>query len=123
MLGFFKDRHRRRLKARPFPNEWLKVIKRNVAFFTRLSAKDQTELLDHAKVFLDEKRFEGCAGLEITQEIRVTIAAQACLLLLHRRTDYFPWLLTILVYPSTYLVEENRPVEGPVWEEGKMSRL
>jgi Mlc titration factor MtfA (ptsG expression regulator) len=42
---------------------------------------------------------------------------------LHRKTDYFPRLLTILVYPSTYLVDENRPVEGPVWEEGKMSRL
>src|SRR5207302_6107559 len=115
--------HRKRLKARPFPNEWLKMIKRGVAFFIRLSAADQAELLDHIQVFLTEKRFEGCAGLEITDEILVTIAAQACLLLLHRKTDYFPRLLTILVYPSTYLAEENRPVEGPVWEEGRRARL
>jgi Mlc titration factor MtfA (ptsG expression regulator) len=53
----------------------------------------------------------------------VTIAAQACLLLLHRETDYFPRLLTILVYPSTYMAEEKRHVEGPVWEEGRMPRL
>jgi Mlc titration factor MtfA (ptsG expression regulator) len=123
IFWFLKDRRRKRLRARPFPNEWLKIIKSRVAFFVRLSAADQAELLDHIQVFLAEKGFEGCAGLEITDEIRVTIAAQACLLLLHRRTDYFPWLLTILVYPSTYLVEENRPVEGPVWGEGKMSRL
>jgi len=123
IFGFLKERRRKRLRARPFPNEWLKIIKSSVAFFVRLSAADQAELLDHIQVFLAEKGFEGCAGLEITDEIRVTIAAQACLLLLHRRTDYFPWLLTILVYPSTYLVEENRPVEGPVWGEGKMSRL
>src|SRR5438270_7348421 len=99
------------------------MIKGGVAFFVRLSASDQAELLDHIQVFLAEKRFEGCAGLEITDEIRVTLAAQACLLLLHRKTDYFPRLLSILVYPSTYLVDEQRPVEGPVWEEGTMSRL
>ena len=123
MLGFLKERRRNRLRARPFPNEWLKIIKSKVAFFVRLSAADQAELLDHIQVFLAEKGFEGCAGLEINDEIRVTIAAQACLLLLHRRTDYFPLLLTILVYPSTYLVDEQRHVEGPVWEEGKMTRL
>lgn len=123
ILGFLKERHRNRLKARPFPNEWQKIIKSRVAFFVRLSATDQTELLGHIQVFLAEKGFEGCAGLEIDDEIRVTIAAQACLLLLHRKTDYFPRLLTILVYPSTYQVEEHRQVTGPIWEEGRMSRL
>src|SRR5438105_7736399 len=123
MLGFLKDRHRNGRKACPFPNEWRGIIKRRVAFFARLSATDEVELLGHIQVFLTEKRFEGCAGLEIDDDIRVTIAAQACLLLLRRRTDYFPRLLTILVYPSTYSVDEQRPVEGPVWEEGKMSRL
>ena len=123
IFGFLKERRRKQLKARPFPNEWLKIIKRRVTFFARLSAVDQAELLDRIQVFLAEKHFEGCAGLEIDDEIRVTIAAQACLLLLRRRTDYFPRLVTILVYPSTYLVDEQRPIEGPVWEEGRMSRL
>src|SRR5205807_10521837 len=118
-----KERQRKRLRARPFPNEWLKMITSGVAFFVRLAAADQAELLDQIQVFLAEKRFEGCAGLEINDEILVTIAAQACLLLLHRNSDYFPRLLTILVYPSTYLVDEQRNIEGPVWEEGKMSRL
>jgi Mlc titration factor MtfA (ptsG expression regulator) len=42
---------------------------------------------------------------------------------LHRKTDYFPHLLTILVYPSTYVAEERRHLHGHVWQEGKMARL
>ena len=122
MLGFLKDRQRKRLKARPFPNEWLRIIKHNVAFFIRLSANDQAELLDHIQVLLAEKNFEGCAGQEITDEVRVTIASQACLLLLHRKTDYFPRLLTILVYPTVYSAQEERPITAEIWEEGKAFR-
>ena len=123
IYGWLKQRRRRRLSAQPFPKDWQRTIERNVPFFRRLSAKDQGELLGHIQVFLAEKRLEGCGGLELTDEMRVTIAAQACLLLLHRKTDYFPRLLTILVYPSTYMVDENRPVEGLVWEEGRVPRL
>ena len=123
IFGFLKQRRRDRLRATPFPDDWLVTIKRNVAFFHRLSGSDQVELLGHVQVFLAEKRFEGCDGLEITDEVRVTIAAQACLLLLHRNTDYFPRLLTILVYPSTYVAEERRHLHGHVWQEGKMARL
>ena len=112
-----------RLRAQPFPADWLAMIGRNVRFFRRLSATDRTELLGHIQVFLAKKLFEGCGGLELTDEIRVTIAAQACLLLLHRETDYFPHLLTILVYPSAYSAEERRQIEDHVWEEGTMTRL
>ena len=42
MLGFLKDRHRKRIKARPFPDEWLTIITDNVAFFGKLSANDRT---------------------------------------------------------------------------------
>lgn len=123
IFGFLKERHRNRLRTQLFPNEWLKIIQNRVAFLSRLSATDRSELLGHVQVFLSEKRFEGCGGLELNDEVLVTIAAQACLLLLHRKTDYFPRLLTILVYPSTYMVEEQRHVEGPVWEDAKTARL
>ena len=123
IFSLLKERRRRRLRARPFPEEWLKLIQRHVAFFLRLSASDRAELLGHIQVFLTEKRFEGCGGFAITDEVRVTIAAQACRLLLHRETDYFPDLLTILVYPLTYVVEEKRQVAEHVWQEGTVSRL
>ena len=118
-----RQRRRRRLRARPFPTEWLRLIQRHVVFFNRLSESDRAELLGHIQVFLAEKRFEGCGGFAITDEVRVTIAAQACLLLLHRRTDYFPQLLTILVYPLTYMAEEKRQLGEHLWEEGTVSRL
>jgi MtfA peptidase len=123
IFGLLKQRRRRRMRTQPFPKDWLRTIERDVPFFLRLSAEDQVELLGHIQVFLSEERFEGCGGLELTDEMRVIIAAQACLLLLHRKTDYFPRLLTILVYPSTYLVEDKRQVEGLVWKEGTTPRL
>ena len=92
ILEFLKQQRRRRLRARPFPKEWMALIQRHVVFFHKLTAGDRAELLGHIQVFLAEKRFEGCAGFAITDEVRVTIAAQACLLLLHRDTDYFPGL-------------------------------
>ena len=123
IFELLKQQRRRRLRARPFPKEWRKLIQHHVVFFHKLNASDRAELLSHIQVFLAEKRFEGCGGFAITDEVRVTIAAQACLLLLHRRTDYFPGLLTILVYPLTYMVEEKRQVGEHVWEEGTVSRL
>jgi Mlc titration factor MtfA (ptsG expression regulator) len=123
IFALLKQRRRRRLQARSFPKCWLETLERNAPFFRRLSTNDQAELLGHIQVFLVEKRFEGCDGLEITDEVRITIAGQACLLLLHRKTDYFPRLLTILVYPSTYVAEERRHVHGYVWREGKIARL
>jgi Mlc titration factor MtfA (ptsG expression regulator) len=123
IFSLLKQRRRRRLQSRPFPKEWLALIQRHVVFFHKLSASDRAELLGHVQVFLAEKHFEGCGGFAITDEARVTIAAQACLLLLHRETDYFPDLLTILVYPLSYMVEQKRQVTEHVWEEGTVSRL
>jgi MtfA peptidase len=123
ILEWLKQQRRRRLRARPFPQEWLKLIQRHVVFFHKLPAMDRAELLGHIQVFLAEKRFEGCGGFEITDEVRVTIAAQACLLLLHRNTNYFPGLLTILVYPLTYMVQEDHQVGEHVWEERTVGRL
>ena len=99
------------------------LIQRDVLFFRRLSPSDRAELLGHVQVFLAEKRFEGCGGFAITDEVRVSIAVQACLLLLHRRTDYFAGLLTILVYPMTYMVEEKRQIGEHLWEDRTVSRL
>jgi Mlc titration factor MtfA (ptsG expression regulator) len=123
IFTLLKQSRRRRLQARAFPKKWLTLIQRHVVFFHRLSGSDRAELLGHIQVFLAEKRFEGCGDFEITDEVRVTIAAQACLLLLHRRTDYFRNLLTILVYPLSYMVEEKRQVGEHLWEEGMVSRL
>ena len=123
IFGFLKQRRRHRLRAQPFPPAWRLIVTRNLPIFRRLPPEDQTELLGHVQVFLAEKHFEGCGELELTDEIRLTIAAQACLLLLHRETDYYPHLITILVYPSGYTAYEARHLGGNIWEEGGQDRL
>lgn len=122
MFGF-KRRRRQRLRNQPFPHDWFAVIERNVPYYHRLTIDEQKELQGHILVFLDEKKFEGCGGLEITDEIRVTIAAQACLLLLHRETDYFPLLTSILVYPRHYFAASKDHLPGGVVHEDVESRL
>lgn len=104
---FFKKMRRKRLYQKPISAIWISIIRKNVPLYNRLSSADQQELHGHIQIFLAEKYFEGCAGLEITDEIRLTIAAQACILLLHRETDYYPTLTSILVYPHAYLVHHR----------------
>jgi len=118
IFGFGKERRRERLRAQPVPPAWPAILASNVRLFRQLLPEDQNELLGHVHVFLAEKNFEGCGGLELTDEIRLTIAAQACLLLLHRKTDYYPQLTSILVYPSGYNVPGDRYLGGHLWEEG-----
>ena len=123
MFGFFKRRRRKRLLETPFPARWLTTIERNVRFYACLPDADRRELQGLVQIFMAEKSFEGCGGLELTDEIKVTIAAQACLLLLHRQTDIYPRLVTILVYPSAYLAKGVKQIRGPIVLEGESARL
>src|ERR1700738_4028533 len=123
VFDLFKSRGRARLRGRPVPPAWRASLEHNLPIFSRLSSLDQAELLGHTQVFLAEKHFEGAGGLELTDEIRVTIAGQACLLLLHRETDYYPELISIIVYPSGYTAHEERYLGGGIWQEGGEDRL
>ena len=122
-FDLFKSRRRARLRTQPAPKAWREILERNLGVFRRLSPEDQEELLGHTQVFLAEKHFEGAGGLVLTDEIRVTIAGQASLLLLHRETDYYPELVSIIVYPTGYIADEDRHIGGGIWEEGGEDRL
>jgi Mlc titration factor MtfA (ptsG expression regulator) len=114
MFDFFKDRRRKAIREQPFASPWETILRENVPYFGRLTEEDQDKLRDLIKIFLEEKRFEGCGGLEIDDEIRVTIAAQACILILRHDADIYPDLEAILVYPSTYVDRRSRMVEGGI---------
>jgi len=110
-------RRRRKIRRRhaleqPFLDEWVKILKNSLPPYANLSDAFRRELHDNIKLFLLEKTFEGCGGLTITDEIRVTIAAQACMLLLNRKDDCYPKLRSVLVYPSTYVAGGNRLFGG-----------
>jgi hypothetical protein len=118
----WKEQRRKKLQSTPLPLDWKRIVETRCPFYHQLPEPDRKELDGHIQVFLAEKKFEGCDGLELNDEIRVCIAAHACLLLLHRKTDYYPDLQTILVYPGTYVAPTIRHVGSGVMEESNQSR-
>jgi len=116
MLGW-KERRRRQLRARPFPVAWQSVLEGSVRLYRRLPSEDRGELHGCVHVVLAEKRFEGAAGLTVSDRMRLVVAAQAGVLLLHRPTDCFPKLVSVLLYPGEYGVTEAVENEGGLIDE------
>lgn len=122
MFGLKKWR-RNRIRSRPFPEDWSAVIRRNVPYVGRLSDDQRTLLEELVQIFVHEKSFEGCGGLEINDEIKVTIAAQACILILGHADHIYPGLRTILVYPHAFRARfKSYQPDGSVIE-GTQTRL
>ena len=110
MFNWFRDRRRRRLLAERFPRDWLDILARNVPYYAWLPPAKQNQLRDDLRIFIAERQWVGCAGLEVTDEMRVTIAAQACLLVLNISPTYhYDRIKSILIYPGPY----RHP--GPRW--------
>ncbi|MGF1486604.1 MAG: zinc-dependent peptidase [Prochloraceae cyanobacterium] len=114
---------RDRLRNRPFPERWKFIIRKNILIYKSLPKVLQEKLKGHIQVFIAEKQFIGCNGVEINDEIRVTIAAIACLLLLNEREEYYPKLRSILVYPTGYIVRTTESFGDYIVEESKETRL
>ena len=123
LFYWLRQRRRRKLLAQPFPAHWLSYLQANVALYHSLSEAEQARLRDDLRVFIAEKQWVGCRGLEITDEIRVTISALACLLLLGIEHDYFSRVLSILVYPSGFRVPHQEVIGDYAVLEGESGHL
>jgi len=122
----------RRIERQAFPTAWQAIIERRLPFYRKFTAEQQLRLQNLIKRFLADHSFVGCAGLDITDEIRLTIAAQACLLILNKPGYAYRSLQSILVYPSTFVaIREVRDDLGLVstshmallgesWDQGKV---
>lgn len=109
---------------RPFPEAWKRILEQNMGLYTRLPPPLRDRLHRQVQRFLHEKHFEGAGGLEIDDEIRVTIAGEACLLTLNLGPEVYPQLRWIIVYPTTFIVEDEAWVEEDgVVEEGPRDML
>ncbi len=126
-------RRRSKLAGRPFPAAWRKILRARAPIYRRLPADLQRQLRGLIQNFIAEKAFIGCGGLVITDDIRVTIAAQACLLQLNRReAELFPDCRQILVYPNAFVVDrpqgstgglmhnQARALLGESWSQGQV---
>jgi Mlc titration factor MtfA (ptsG expression regulator) len=119
-----------RLSSDPIPDAWLGIVDANVPLARRLSPDERQRLLRLAQLFLAEKHFEGCGGLTVSEEMKVTIASEACLLLLHLEGPPYPALRTVLVYPRGFvpktvrslqtgeIAEPPAPLIGESWQDG-----
>ncbi|MDT8397895.1 MAG: zinc-dependent peptidase [Pseudomonadales bacterium] len=122
----------KRILRGPFPASWQPILERRLPFFSKLSESERSQLQRMIRLFVAKKRFYGCGGLELNDEIRITVAAEACLLLLNRNSSLYSGLQHILIYPSAFRVnrqwhqadgivsQEHQGLLGESWSHGKV---
>lgn len=106
-LFFYRDWRRQRELRRPFPRAWRRLLNARVPLYRRLPGNLKQDLEQRVQLFLSEKTFYGCDGFEVDDNVRVTIAGHACLLILARSYSDYDEVRSILVYPSAYHVVEQ----------------
>lgn len=108
---------RRRLRAQAIPAEWHALIGRAMPLYARLPADLRRRLDGLVNQFLAEKQFVGCQGLTVTLEMKLAIAAQACLLVLNRSPAVYDALYSVLVYPAQFIARDERRDDAGVVHE------
>lgn len=117
---WLRNRRRRALLSRPFPAEWDAWLQRNCRHGVRLSLDEQERWRSDIRLFVAEKHWEGCNGLTVSDEMRVTIAAHAVLLGLGFPAFPFDRLLSVLIYPDTFISRQTRYRDGIVHESDEL---
>ena len=115
-----RSQNHKKWAQEPFPAEWIEILKKNVVLYEKLPEWLQKELHGHILIFLKEKGFEGCGGLEVTEEMKVTVAGLACIMLLNRESSHYKDLRTILMYPAAYFSDPDKEEVrlGESWVHG-----
>jgi Mlc titration factor MtfA (ptsG expression regulator) len=120
-MGWLTDWKRKRVLRRYRMDEglWKKVLRR-LPFLAALSATQQEKLKSMVLLFLAEKEFAGAHGLDVSDAMRVSVAAQACLLILELGIDWYGGWTGIVVYPGDFRVRREEVDEDGVvheWED------
>lgn len=105
----FKRRRRERVRAEPFPEAWTAIVDRSMPHARFLDAEEREDLEETIQLFLDRISFEGAGGLVIDDEVRVSIAAQASLLVIGQGDqEVYPRLSSVVVYPRSWVIEHQQ---------------
>ena len=105
---------RRRLRRQPFPETWLKILEEQVPFFGALPAAKRQRFLTDLRIFIEEKHFIPAGGMEITDEVKVVVAACAVRLIMYRDLSYLDRLTEMVIYPYDY---RHADMDGMVFGE------
>lgn len=113
-----------------FKTEWCEFLVQNVPLYERLPDDLREKLHVQIARFVESTRFEGCNDLELTEEMIITVAAQACMLVLHREGEPYPKLKNVYLYPTAFIsplpkvdamgvvTEGGRALLGESWDNG-----
>ena len=123
LFRWLKQHRRQKLLAEPFPAPWLEILQERLVLYRFLDPEQQAKLRDTSRILLAEKAWEGCKGLELTDDIRVTIAALMSVLVLGLQNAYYDNVVTILVYPEAFRVPEQHVIGGDVAMHTEGERL
>lgn len=101
-----------KIHHRPFPLEWREILTKQWPIYNRLpeSLRDQLEQL--SLIFIERIEIRGIEGLEITDEIRILTASQACLLLVNQKTFFPAKLKSVVIRPKAYTATEHDSMGG-----------
>lgn len=102
VFGFFRSLRRRRLKNRPFPEHWSKILDDWYLFYGELDGEVREIFHTHLKIFLWEKHWEGAGGLEVTEEMKVVISGAAARIARGLPIAVYDRLREIVIYPGHY---------------------
>ncbi|MCB1209316.1 MAG: zinc-dependent peptidase [Verrucomicrobiales bacterium] len=111
------------LRPAEFREEWVALLEQHVPLYARLPEELRHKLHERIAKFVAAVRFEGCGGLELTEEMIITVAAQACLLVIHREGPPYPKLKAVYLYPSTFHSVRKQVDELGIVTEGEVQRL
>lgn len=95
-----------KLMQAPTDPSWPAILSKNLFMYNKLPQNLKDELHGLMRVFIAEKNFEGCGGLILNEEMKLIIAAEACVLMLNRKPSFYPKLISILIYPHSYFAKD-----------------
>jgi MtfA peptidase len=125
MFDWWRRLSRAEVIAESFPEEFRQLVLRRVPCASLLDAAELAKLEALVRIFVSEKSFEAAGGLTLTDEMRIVVAARACLLVLHRIEldgPLYAELSSVIIYPSTYRARVERR-EGYLTIEDEQARL
>ncbi len=108
LVGWIRRRFGPRLElgpvvVAPFPDEWRRVLEKRVGFYRRLPERDRDTLRASIQRFVASKQFWGVEGLTVTDEMKVIVAAYACLLVLRLpHLGLYPRNREVVIYPTGF---------------------
>ena len=130
-MGWFtRWRRARTLRSKPLDAQAWDACVARFSFLRALDATDRQRLHDQIVLFLADKSIQGAGGLAVTADMRLLIAAQACLLILNLDLDYYRDWVEIIVYPDEFVADYEytgedgvvhrvrSPISGEAWDNG-----